>query len=78
MHSRIHEFFIGFSPQKVLVLLILVSCITVATWAELTRVDIIVRTEGRIIPAGKSQIVQHLEGDFVTKILVHQGDTVHA
>ena len=78
MHSRIHEFFIGFSPQKVLVLLILVSCITVDTWAELTRVDIIVRTEGRIIPAGKSQIVQHLEGGIVTKILVHEGETVHA
>jgi len=37
-----------------------------------------VRTEGQIIPAGKSQIVQHLEGGIVRKILVQEGQVVAA
>jgi adhesin transport system membrane fusion protein len=47
-------------------------------WASLVRVDIIVRTEGRVVPAGKSQIVQHLEGGIVRNILVHEGELVKA
>ena len=47
-------------------------------WAALARLDVIVRTEGRIIPAGKSQIVQHLEGGIVRQILVQEGQVVKA
>lgn len=47
-------------------------------WASLVKVDIIVRTEGRVVPAGKSQIVQHLEGGIVRNILVHEGELVKA
>jgi membrane fusion protein, adhesin transport system len=47
-------------------------------WASLVKVDIIVRTEGRVVPAGKSQIVQHLEGGIVHNILVHEGELVKA
>lgn len=72
------DFFIGFSPQKAFVLLVLAGCISIAAWAGLTSVDIIVRTEGRIVPAGKSQIVQHLEGGIVRKILAHEGQIVSA
>jgi len=53
-------------------------CFTVTAaffaWATLARVDVIVRTSGQIIPAGKSQVVQHLEGGIVRRILVHEGE----
>jgi adhesin transport system membrane fusion protein len=56
----------------------LASCTGLLLWAGLARVDVIVRTEGQIIPAGKSQIVQHLEGGIVRKILVQEGQVVAA
>jgi adhesin transport system membrane fusion protein len=59
-------------------MLLLVSSISVLLWAGFAKVDVIVRTEGQIIPAGKSQIVQHLEGGIVRKILVQEGQVVVA
>lgn len=72
------DFFASISPQRAFVILLLVSSISVLLWAAFTEVDIIVRTEGQIIPAGKSQIVQHLEGGIVRKILVQEGQVVAA
>jgi adhesin transport system membrane fusion protein len=56
----------------------MVAGICFLIWAGIAKVDIIVRTEGRIVPAGKSQIVQHLEGGIVRSILVHEGQVVRA
>ncbi len=36
------------------------------------------RAEGQIIPAGKAQMIQHLEGGIVRKILVREGEVVSA
>ena len=47
-------------------------------WACLAPVDRIVRAEGRIIAAARSQIVQHLEGGIVSDILVREGQAVKA
>lgn len=66
------------SPQRIFVLLLLFSTLSLFLWAAIARVDVIVRTEGQIIPAGKSQIVQHLEGGIVRKILVEEGQVVAA
>src|SRR5512140_2824154 len=66
------------SPQRTFVILLLVSSISVLLWAGSTKVDVIVRTEGQIIPAGKSQLVQHLEGGIIRKILVQEGQVVAA
>ena len=66
------------SPHRFFVLLLLISCISIFMWAGIAKVDIIVRTEGQIIPAGKSQLVQHLEGGIVRKILVQEGQVVVA
>jgi adhesin transport system membrane fusion protein len=68
----------GLSPQRVFVILLLCSSSSLLWWASIARVDVIVRTEGQIIPAGKSQIVQHLEGGIVRKILVQEGQVVVA
>ena len=77
-YRRASVFFMNLSPQRAFVMLLLVSSISVLLWAGLTKVDVIVRTEGQIIPAGKSQIVQHLEGGIVRKILVQEGQVVAA
>ncbi len=76
--TKASDFIKGLSPQRTFVLLLLASSISVLLWAGITKVDVIVRTEGQIIPAGKSQIVQHLEGGIVRKILVQEGQVVVA
>lgn len=65
-------------PRGGFVVLVLAGTVAVTLWATLVEVDVIVRTEGRIVPAGKSQIVQHLEGGIVRKILVQEGQMVAA
>ncbi len=47
-------------------------------WAAWAPIDKIVRAQGRIITASKSQVVQHLEGGIVSEILVHEGQKVQA
>ncbi|MDO9080437.1 MAG: HlyD family type I secretion periplasmic adaptor subunit [Desulfuromonadales bacterium] len=78
MLSKVIHFLQELSPQRVFVLLLLASSLCVLLWAGLTKVDVIVRTEGQIIPAGRSQIVQHLEGGIIRKILVQEGQVVAA
>ncbi len=76
--SKAGSCFANLSPQRTFVVLLLFSSISALLWAGLSKVDVIVRTEGQIIPAGKSQIVQHLEGGIVRKILVREGQIVAA
>ncbi len=45
-------------------------------WAALATVDRVVRSTGRIVPSGKPQLVQHLEGGIVSRVYVREGDTV--
>ena len=70
--------FIVASPHRAFVILLLFSSLSALAWAGFAKVDVIVRTEGHIIPASKSQIVQHLEGGIVRKILVQEGQVVAA
>jgi adhesin transport system membrane fusion protein len=78
IYNKTSDFFTQLSPQRTFVMLLLVSSISSLLWAGIAKVDVIVRTEGQIIPAGKSQIVQHLEGGIVRKILVQEGQVVVA
>lgn len=59
---------------SVLVLLML----GLVAWAAWAPIDKIVRAQGRIITASKSQVVQHLEGGIVSEILVQEGQKVQA
>ncbi len=45
-------------------------------WMALAPVDRVVHAEGRVVPAGKAQIVQHLEGGIVSSLVVHEGSLV--
>lgn len=78
MSNRKADILKRLSPQRTFVMLLLLSSISVLLWAGFAEVDVIVRTEGQIIPAGKSQMVQHLEGGIVQKILVQEGQVVVA
>lgn len=65
-------------PRTAFVAVTVSACVLFLLWASIAKVDVIVRTEGRIVPAGKSQIIQHLEGGIVRNILVHEGQKVTA
>lgn len=45
-------------------------------WLALAKVDIVVHTEGRVVPSGRQQLVQHLEGGLVATVFVREGDVV--
>ncbi|MCB5185932.1 HlyD family type I secretion periplasmic adaptor subunit [Methylobacillus gramineus] len=66
------------TPQRAFVLVVVLAVASLLTWAALAQVDLIVRTVGRVVPAGKAQIVQHLEGGIVRTILVQEGEVVKA
>lgn len=53
-----------------------VAVLGLVAWAALASVDKVVRVEGRIIPAGHSQTIQHLEGGIVAAIAVREGQNV--
>lgn len=76
--NRFFQSFFTVQPRTVFVWLVLTAGVSFVVWASVAKVDIIVRTEGRVIPAGKSQIVQHLEGGIVRNILVQEGQVVAA
>lgn len=78
LRQQTRAFLAGLSPQGAFVLLILVSATLALLWSALASLDVIVRTEGRVIPAGRSQIIQHLEGGIVRAVLVQEGQAVQA
>lgn len=45
-------------------------------WMALASVDRVVHTSGRVVPSGKQQLIQHLEGGIVSKVFVREGDRV--
>lgn len=56
---------------------VLALLILLVTWSGFAVVDRVVRVEGRIVPAGRSQQIQHLEGGIVASIATVEGATVH-
>ncbi len=62
-------------PQLFLgAMLLLVLALPV--WLSTAHVDQVVRVEGRVIPAGRSQQIQHLEGGIVASINTAEGASV--
>lgn len=53
----------------------LAICAFVA-WAAVTNVDEIAVTSGEVVPTGRVQTIQHLEGGMVSEILVEEGGFV--
>lgn len=66
------------APNKLRIVLWfwVVAIIFLLIWASLASIDEIVRGDGKIIPSGKNQIIQNLEGGIIKDILVKEGDSV--
>jgi len=45
-------------------------------WATFTKIDEVVKGEGKVIPSSQTKILQHFEGGIISEILVKEGDTV--
>jgi adhesin transport system membrane fusion protein len=59
-----------------LLILIAVFLAVFIGWAAFAPIDEVTRGEGRVIPSGQVQIVQHAEGGVVQEINVREGETV--
>lgn len=55
-----------------------VTVFAVILWAALSPIDEIVRGDGKVIPGGENQMIQHLEGGILSEILVKEGQRVQA
>jgi len=64
--------------SRFLIWFTLLFFISIFTWMYYTKIDQLVRGEGRVAPAQKIQSIQSLEGGIISKILVHEGDVVTA
>jgi hemolysin D len=57
--------------------IIAIFCVAMA-WATFGKVDIVVTANGKIIPSGRTKLIQPLETSVVRAILVHDGQQVRA
>ena len=69
------------APPYVLRMVSLSICVMVALsllFACFSSIDIVVSAQGRVIPSGKSKVVQPLEPGLVHAVFVRDGQRVHA
>jgi membrane fusion protein, adhesin transport system len=59
------------------VYLMLATVIAAGAWSASTHVDLVTRTEARVVPEGREQIISSLEGGLLAELLVHDGEAVH-
>lgn len=59
-----------------LYLMLLIVVVAIA-WAALTRVDVITRADGRIVPDGREQVIASLEGGILRELYVREGMQVN-
>ena len=55
---------------------IMILITAVLTWANFAKLDEVSVALGKVVPLGKTKVVQHLEGGIVQEIYVSEGDTV--
>jgi hemolysin D len=57
---------------------IVVAALTAIAWASLSKIDIITNAPGRVVPLGRSKIIQPFQAGIVQAIFVNDGDHVDA
>jgi len=55
---------------------IMILIAALLTWANFAKLDEVSVAMGKVVPLGKTKVIQHLEGGIVQEIFVHEGDTV--
>ena len=58
------------------VYLLLVAIFVAVGWAGMSRVDIIAKANGRVVPDGREQVIASLEGGILRELLVREGQQV--
>lgn len=66
----------GLETPRFFLLITILLLAAMVVWARLSIVDKVVRVEGRIVPAGRSQQIQHLEGGIIASINTREGAVV--
>lgn len=61
---------------RLFLLIALFSIIALLIWMSQAEIAQVVRVEGKMIPAGRSQQIQHFEGGIISKIAVQEGDII--
>lgn len=56
----------------------IITVVFVLLWAAFSPIDEIVRGDGKVIPGGENQMIQHLEGGMLSAIMVKEGQKVKA
>jgi membrane fusion protein, adhesin transport system len=69
---------VGASKYAFLAGFLVISLISAAGyWSSLVEITSVAKTQGKVIPTGYEQVVQHLEGGIVRSINVRNGDLVN-
>lgn len=62
---------------RAIVFIIITFAVIALAWACFGKIDIIATAQGKVVPTGRTKIVQPLEAGIVTSIHVRDGDKVH-
>jgi len=68
------------SPRYLMMIVLLIAALLGAAiaWMNWAKIDVVVRGNGKVVPASQVQLIQSLEGGIVTDILIKEGDVVKA
>lgn len=68
------------SPRYMMMVVLLIAILFFAAlaWMHWAKIDVVIRGNGKVVPASQVQLVQSLEGGVVSEILVKEGDRVSA
>jgi len=58
--------------------LMLTALVVAVVWAAFSQVDMITRTDSRVIPVGREQVIASLEGGILRELKVREGEAVTA
>ena len=61
---------------KIVLYIWLIAFVVFVIWANLTKIDEIVRGNGELIPSGENKVIQNLEGGIVEEIVVKEGQSI--
>ncbi|MBL8349007.1 MAG: HlyD family type I secretion periplasmic adaptor subunit [Burkholderiaceae bacterium] len=61
-----------------IVYLMLAALAVAVSWAALAKVDMITRSDSRVIPVGREQVIASLEGGILRELKVREGEAVAA
>ena len=68
------------SPKYLLMIVSIITFLVFVAllWMSWAEIDVVVRGNGKVIPARQVQLIQSLEGGIISEILVREGDLVES